>query len=125
VKVNTMPGEFTVTGKKAFPWWIVAVVAAVLIAGFIYVRSRSSTRGPAMAPAIVGKAPGGAPQTAPGTVWIYVDAPEPLVATDGRQVSVLQPGTWYRSGRLNGEWMEATDASGNTGWINASKARRD
>jgi Cohesin domain len=128
VKVNATAGEFTVTGKKAFPWWIVAVAAAVLIAGFIYLRSRSSAQRQALAPVAAPggppqMAPSGAPPMAPAVVWFYVDAPEPLMSSDGRQVSVLQPGTWYRSGRLNGEWMEATDASGNTGWINASKAR--
>jgi len=132
VKVNTTPGAFTVTGKKAFPWWIVVVIAAVVIAGFIYMRSRSSKRAPAMATVGSGALPGGPPQMAPtgppssaaAGEWFYVDAPEPLMTSDRRQISILQPDTWYRGGRLNGERMEATDASGNTGWIDASKARR-
>ena len=122
IKVTTTPGEFTVTGKKAFPWLIVVIAAAVVIAGFVYMRSRRQP--PALATATAGPAPAGAPPPATADVWFYVDVPLPLVTGDGREVSILQPGTWYRGGRVEGEWMEATDVSGNRGWIKTTDARR-
>jgi hypothetical protein len=124
IKVTTTPGEFTVTGKKAFPWLIIVIAAAVVIAGFMYLRSRSGKQSPALATATAGQAPAGAPPPATAEVWFYVDTPVPLVAGDGREVSILQPGTWYRGGRVEGEWMEATDVSGNRGWIKTTDTRR-
>jgi hypothetical protein len=124
IKVTTTPGEFTVTGKKAFPWLIVVIAAAVVIAGFMYMRSRSAKASPALATTTAGPAPAGAPPPAMADVWFYVDTPQPLVTGDGREVSTLQPGTWYRGGRVEGEWMEATDTSGNRGWIKVMDTRR-
>ena len=124
IKVTTTPGEFTVTGKKAFPWLIVVIAAAVVIAGIIYMRSRSAKTPPALATATAGPAPAGAPPPAMADVWFYVDTPQPLVTGEGREVSPLQPGTWDRGGRVEGAWMEATDTSGNRGWIQVTDTRR-
>jgi hypothetical protein len=115
LKVTAAPGQFTVASKSSFPWWIVIVAAAVIAAYLLYRRFRSGAK-PAKPVAPVAPA-------APTGRYVYVDAPEALVGSDGQVVTTLMPGKWYRSAEISGDWIQVTDDEGHTGWINRDHVR--
>ena len=109
-KVVGTNGRLTVTGKGGFPW-IYLLIAAGLAAGYAWYRR--SRRPKPQAPSALSD----------DDSWFYVDHPEPLVASDRRQLGTLTPGKWYRSAAVDGEWIEVVDDSGQTGWVARAQAR--
>ena len=121
IKVVTQPGELTVGSKSGgFPWWIV-LVAAAAVAAYIWWRRRRSTTASAPAP---GPPPVPAAVGATSEGWCYVDASEPILASDGSQIGTLEPGSWHELRRQVGDSIEVTSADGTTGWVRASSVRR-
>jgi hypothetical protein len=69
--------------------------------------------------------PGPAPaKPTPRDEWVYVEVPEPLVTSDGREVGRLQPDHWYRIDASQGEWIKVTDDEDRTGWVPEIRVRR-
>jgi hypothetical protein len=92
-------------------------------------RATAAAPGPPPVPRATPAAPGPPPVSAPSKPtrpdeWVYVEAPEPLLASDGREVGRLQPDHWYRIGASQGEWIEVTDDEGRTGWVPEIRVRR-
>ena len=128
IKVAPTPGEFEVSGGGGFPWWIIAVIAAVLVVGYLAMRRRKkpapvlAMAGAPPVPAMAGAPPFSAgPPVAATTQWVYVDQPQPVQDSAGKAIATLQPGTWYRANRYQGEWVEVIDERGATGWVRGKR----
>ena len=125
IKLVPQPGELTVGSKSSFPWWIIVVAAALVIAFIVWRRRSGGTPAPAPPPVPVGAGVGATPPaSATAEAWIYVDASEPILASDGSQIGTLEPGSWHELRRQVGDSIEVTSADGTTGWVRASSVRR-